>query len=89
MTNLHFKFFGLSLGFSLCVQSSTNKSRQNRFITKITGESVLHDPISRCSANRLHMEGGNELFSLCIKDGTQEIGDSTKKRYVHNCTERF
>ena len=45
MTDLHFKFFGLSLGSRLCIQSSTSKSRQNRFVTKITGESVLNNLI--------------------------------------------
>ena len=45
MANLHFKFSGLSLGSRLCVQSSTSKSRQNRFATKITGESVLNNLI--------------------------------------------
>ena len=29
------------------------------------------------------MEEENDLFSLCIKDGTLKIGDSTKNRYVH------
>ena len=42
MTNLHFKFSGLSLGSRLCIQSSKNKSRQNRFEVKINGESVLN-----------------------------------------------
>ena len=32
------------------------------------------------------MEEENDLFSLCIKDGTLKIGDSTKNRYVHNCS---
>ena len=45
MANLHFKFSGLSLRSRLCVQSSTSKSRQNRFATKITGESVLNNLI--------------------------------------------
>ena len=45
MTNLHFKFSGLSLGSRLCIQSSTSKSRLNRFATKITGESVLNNLI--------------------------------------------
>ena len=27
------------------------------------------------------MEEENDLFSLCIKDGTLKIGDSTKNRY--------
>ena len=35
------------------------------------------------------MEEENDLFSLCIKDGTLKIGDSTKNRCVHNRTERF
>ena len=35
------------------------------------------------------MEEENDLFSLCIKDGTLKIGDSTKNRHVHNRTERF
>ena len=43
--NLYFKFSGLSLGSLLCIQSSTSKSRQNRFATKITGESVLNNLI--------------------------------------------
>ena len=41
MTDLHFKLSGLSLGSRLRIRSSTSKSRQNRFATKITGESVL------------------------------------------------
>ena len=45
MTNLHFQFSGLSLAYRLCIQSSTSKSRQNQFVTKITGESVLDNPI--------------------------------------------
>ena len=32
MTNLHFKFSGLSLGYRLCIQSSTSKPRQNQFV---------------------------------------------------------
>ena len=43
MTNLHFKFSGLSVGSRLCIQSSTSESHQNRFATKITGESVLNN----------------------------------------------
>ena len=43
MTNLHFTFSGLSLGSRLCIQSLKSKSRQNRFATKITGESVLNN----------------------------------------------
>ena len=43
MTDLYFKFSALSLGSRLCIQSSTSKSRQNRFATKITGESVLNN----------------------------------------------
>ena len=87
MTNLHFTFSGLSLESRLCIQSSTSKSRQNRFATKITGESVLNNLICRFSANRLYIEEENDLFSLCIKDGTLKIGDSTKNRHVHNRTE--
>ena len=45
MTNLHVKIFGLSLGYRLCIESSTSKSRQNQFLTKITGESVLNSLI--------------------------------------------
>ena len=45
MTNLHFKFFGLSVGSRLCIQSSTSKSRQNQFVIKMTGESVLNSLI--------------------------------------------
>ena len=45
MTDLHFKFSGLSLGYMLCIQSSASESRQNRFVTKITGESVLNNLI--------------------------------------------
>ena len=89
MTNLHFKFSGLSLGSRLCIQSSTSKSRQNRFAAKITGESFLDDLIDRCSANRLYIEEENNLFSLCIKDRTLKIGDSTNNRHVHNRTEAF
>ena len=45
MTYLHFKFSGLSFGYRLCIQSSLSKSRQNRFLTKITGESALNNLI--------------------------------------------
>ena len=45
MTNLHFRFSGLSLGYRLCIQSSTSKSRQNQFVAKITGESVFNNLI--------------------------------------------
>ena len=45
MTNLHVKFSGLSLGYRLCIQSSTRKSGQNQFVTKITGESALNNLI--------------------------------------------
>ena len=45
MTNLHFKFSGLSLGYRLCIQSLKGKSRQNRFVTEITGKSVLNNLI--------------------------------------------
>ena len=45
MTDLHFKFSGLSYVSRLFIQSSTNKSRQNRFVTKITGESVFNNLI--------------------------------------------
>ena len=88
MTDLHFKFSGLSLGSRLCIRSSTSKSRQNRFVTKITGVACIIQSICICSANKLYMEEENDLFSLCIKDGTLKIGDSTKNRYVHNRTER-
>ena len=30
------------------------------------------------------MEEKNDLFLLCIKDGTLKTGDSTKNRYVQN-----
>ena len=90
MTDLHFKFSGLSLGgYRLCIQSSTSKSRQNQFVIKITGKSVLNNLICRCLANRLYIKEENDLFSLCIKDGTLKIGHTTKNRYVHNRTERF
>ena len=57
ITYLHFKFSGLSLGYRLCIQSSTSKSRQKQFVTKITGESVLNNVIDlRCSVNSLYME---------------------------------
>ena len=46
-TDLHFKFSGLSLESRLCIQSSTSKSRQNWFSTKITGESVLNNLIDQ------------------------------------------
>ena len=52
-------------------------------------QSYIIQSICRCSANKLYMEEENDLFSLCIKDGTLKIGDSTKNRYVHNRTERF
>ena len=52
MTNLHFKFSGLSLGSRLCIQSSTSKSRQNRFATKNTGESVSNNLIKVSSQSR-------------------------------------
>ena len=45
VTNLHFKFSGLSLGHRLCIQFSMSKSRQNQFATKITGQSVLNNLI--------------------------------------------
>ena len=38
-----FQVLWLSLGSRLCIQSTTSKSRQNRFATKITGESVLNN----------------------------------------------
>ena len=90
MTDLHFKFSGPSLGSRLCIQSSTSKSSQNRFVTKITGESVLHNPIDLQMFSKQVIHGReDDLLSLCIKDGTLKIGDSTKNRYVHNRTERF
>ena len=91
ITNFHFKFSGLSLGSRLCIQSSASESPQNRFATKITGESVLNNLIDLqiFSKKRLDIEEENDLFSLCIKDGTLKIGDSTKNRHVHNRTERF
>ena len=90
MANLHFKFSGLSLGSRFCIQSSTSKSRQNQFVTKITGESVLHNPIDLQMFSKQVIHGrGNNLFSLCMKDGTLKTGDSTENRYVHNRTERF
>ena len=67
MTNLHFKFSGLSLGYRLCIQSSTSKSRQNRFVTKITGESVLNNLIDL------------QMFSKQVVHG---IGKMTYSRYV-------
>ena len=45
MTNLHFKFSGVSLGHKFCIQSLKSKSRQNRFVTEITGESALNNLI--------------------------------------------
>ena len=45
MTNLHCKFSVLSLGYRLCIQSSTIKLRQNQSVTKITGESVVNNLI--------------------------------------------
>ena len=45
MTDLHFKFSGLYLGYRLRIQFSTSKSRHNLFVTKITGESVLNSLI--------------------------------------------
>ena len=72
MTNLHFTFSGLSLG----IQSSASKSRQNRFATKITFESVLNNLIDlQMFSNRLYIEEDNDLFSLCIRDGTLKIGE--------------
>ena len=71
-------FFAVS-GYRLCIRFSTSKSHQNRFVTKITCESVLNNPIDL----------QNDLFSLCFKDGMLKIGDSTKNRYVDNRTERF
>ena len=90
MTNLHFKFSGLSLGYRLCIQSPTSKSHQNRYATKITGESVLNNLIDQqiFSKQVVHRRG-NDLFSICIKVGKLKIGDSTKNRHVHNRTERF
>ena len=55
----------------------------------LVNQSYIIQSICRCSANRSHMEEENDLFSLCIKDGTLKIGDSTKNRYFHNRTERF
>ena len=57
MTNFHFKFSGLPLGSRLCVQSSTSKSCQNRFATKITGESVWHNPIDLQMFSKQVMHG--------------------------------
>ena len=45
MTNLHFKFSWLPLAYKLCIQSLKSKSRQNRFVAKVTGESVLNNLI--------------------------------------------
>ena len=87
MTNLHFKFSGLSLGSRLCIQSSTSKhvriGLQQRLLVN---QSYIIQSICRCSANRLYMKEENDLFSRCIKDGTLKIGDSTKNGYVHNRT---
>ena len=89
-TNLHFRCSGLSLGSRLCIQSATNKSCQNCFATKITGESVLNNLIDlqMFSIHVVHRRG-NDLFSVCIEDGTLKIGDSPKNRHVQNHTERF
>ena len=44
MTNFHFKFYGLPLGYRLCIQSSTSKSRQNRFVKSVKSvQSALSD----------------------------------------------
>ena len=40
-----FQAFRTSLGYRLCIQSSTSKSRQNQFVTKTTGELVLNNLI--------------------------------------------
>ena len=81
MSNLHFKFSGLSLGFILCIQSSTSKSRQNRFATKITGVSVLNNLIDQkmFSKQVVHRRGKLMTYSRCIKGGTMKIGDSTRR----------
>ena len=90
MINLHFQFSGLSLGSRIYIQSSTSKSRQNRFATKITGELVLNNLIDlQMFSKQVVHRRGIDLFSLCIKDGTLKIGDSTENRHVHNRTERF
>ena len=57
MTNLHFKFSGLSLGYRLCIQSSTSKSGQNRFVIKITGESVFNNSIDLQMFNKQVVHG--------------------------------
>ena len=41
-------------------------------------QSYIIQSICRCSANELYIEEENDLFLLCIKDGTLKIGDSTK-----------
>ena len=90
MINLHFQFSGLSLGSRPYIQSSTSKSRQNRFATKITRESVLNNLIDlQMFSKQVVHRRGIDLFSLCIKDRTLKIRDSTENRHVHNRTERF
>ena len=78
----------MSLGSRLCIQSSTSKSRQNRFAIKITGESILNNLIDlQMFSKQVVHRRRNDLFSLCIKDETLKIEDSTKNRHVHNRTE--
>ena len=36
-------------------------------------QSSIIQSICRCSANRLYKEEENDLFSLCIKDGTLKL----------------
>ena len=67
MTDLHFKFSGLSLGYRLCIQSSTSKSRQNQFVTKITGESVLNNltDLQMFSKQVVHGRGKSQGGGTC------------------------
>ena len=66
MTNLHFKFSGLSLGSRLCIQSSKSKSRQNQFATKITGESVLNNLIDLQMFSKQVVHGRGKLLILAM-----------------------
>ena len=59
MTDLHFKFSGLSLGYRLCIQSSISKSGQNQFVRSVQSAlsdllttSATHGTFSRQSTKR-------------------------------------
>ena len=54
------------------------------------GESVLNNLIDlQMFILRWHIEQENRLFWLCIEGGILIIADSTKNKYLYNCTEEF